>query len=458
MINQIIKFKCCLKNLGGKYAKELSIASSNIIKTSFKINRLKYLVKLLEKNVNKNYCFLNNNNIFLENFNNVLLHVKTFPDNSTANFYGKWVGSFTVDDNLYALASYPSIDFFNSSTGTTSFNRLALYKLDNNKFIKTALTGEIFNFLDVNLANSSILFKNGFIYFKTVNNLIKINFNTFSNEVLNIIQPGSQLHQNSAFFTISVDNNIYLKDDNSLGLLVYNSDNLSFVEEITLSNYNYKKIFYSVTDNSLYLLYDNSVIKHDLNNNQEDEVLTTNNLFVDFIDYNDKIAVLNTYEKDGECLPSPFLGLKVTIFNKCNYLVFKEVFTNNHYINSSVINVFYFGINEEFNTLFLYNTDINSLGFDLNFKIFDLDTTKLIFTKTFTNVSYTLGNNQIKINEYCKNSNKILFLGGLGGGGLFNNTYSSVFSYKLKWTSCKTVTDKELCKLVKFTKSVIDSK
>lgn len=458
MITSIYNLKCSLKTLGNKFANELSIASKNVVKTSLKINKFKYLVNLLERNNSTNYKFILNNNTFNEDNQTVLKHIKTFPDTSTTTFYGKWIGSFNNNNNLYALATYPSTGFFSiDEPGNTSFQRLALYKLNGTVWELVDLTNNIITFTDNDLR--SLVFNNGYIFVKTNNTLIKIDFTTFDVINVNLANTSSNYHQFSNVFALSETNKeLYIKDDNTKTLLIYDYDTLLLKSNITLTDYNYKKIIYSSHDNSLYFITNTIIYKYDLTENQESVFKTTVNIFIDIIDGLDKVIVLETKPNLSICESELFSKIKIIFYNKCNQELFKEIDSTDYYFADSPNKVLLFHVDYDKNVLLLYNTTISTLVNRLSFKLIDINTSKVLFKKYFIYTQFLTSNTNITNNLYQNfNNNKIACLNGTGGAGLFTNTYSQIISYKLKWCSCKTLNKAELDKIFKFSKKVIDN-
>jgi len=459
MITSIYNLKCSLKILGNKFANELSIASKNVVKTSLKINKFKYLVKLLERNNLNDYKFILNNNTFNEDNQTVLKHIKVFPDNSTSTFYGKWIGSFSSNNNLYALATYPSSDFFNIDVpGNTLFDRLALYKLNGTNWELVDVTNQIVTF--TTLSSISLIFDNNYIFVKTNNILIKIEFNTFDVISTNLNNTSGNYYTLNSVFCLSENNKeIYVKDDNTKFLLVYDYDLLLFKRSINLTDYSYKKIIYSKFDNSLYFLLGTIIYKYDLTTNQESVFKTTVNNFIDLIDGLDKVVVLETKLNTNECESEVFDKIIISFYNKCNQELFKDIDTTDYYYSEVINKVLFFKIDYDKNVILLYNTSVDLLGNKLSFKLIDLNNNKIVFKKKYVyNAFLASGSVDMIINEYQNfNNNKIVCLNGTGGGGLVVNTYSQIISYKLKNCFCKTLTDNELDKILKFSKKVIDN-
>lgn len=459
MVTSIYNLKCSLKTLGNKFANELSIASKNIVKTSLKINKLKYLVSILERNNIVNYEFVHNNNTFNEDNQDVLLHIKTFSDDSTANFNSRWLGSFSYNNNLYAVATYPS-ELFYTDDLNFEFNRIAIYKLNLNKWELSFITQSLINFSDTNVySNTSILFNNGYIYLKSNNLIAKINFNENSLIFNNLGNNVGLYHINSGVFTLSENNQeIYVKDANNKPLIIIDSNTLVEKEQLTLIDYDYKKIIYSKTENCLYFLNNTIIYKLDLENNTESTFKTTLNLFLDIIDYEDKIVVIESNSTDGICEPESLKRIKINFYNKCNNELFKSIDTTDYSYPEGVDKIFFFNIFKESNYIILYNINSSTyLGILLSFKVFDLNSGKLIYKKYFTNANFSIDDKNIINNIYSNfNNNKIVILNGTGGGGQFANTYSQILSYKIKSCFCKTLTDLEINKLTGFTKKVID--
>lgn len=459
MVTSIYNLKCSLKTLGNKFANELAVASKNVVKTSLKINKFKYLVKLLERNNLSDYKFILNNNTFNEDNQTVLKHIKTFPDNSTAIFYGKWIGSFSNNNNLYALATYPSFDFFNVNVpGNTLFDRLALYKLNGTNWELVDVTNQIITF--TTLSSISLIFNNGYIFVKTNNILIKIEFNSFDVISTNLNNTSGNYYTLNSVFCLSENNKeIYVKDDNTKFLLVYDYDLLLFKRSINLTDYSYKKIIYSKFDNSLYFLLGTIIYKYDLTTNQESVFKTTVNNFIDLIDGLDKVVVLETKLNTNECESEVFDKIIISFYNKCNQELFKDIDTTDYYYSEVINKVLFFKIDYDKNVILLYNTSVDLLGNKLSFKLIDLNNNKIVFKKKYVyNAFLASGSVDMIINEYQNfNNNKIVCLNGTGGGGLVVNTYSQIISYKLKNCFCKTLTDNELDKILKFSKKVIDN-
>jgi len=463
MTTQIYKFKCYLKDLGNKYANALAISSKEIVKYSLKINKLKYLVSVLEKNNIVNYEFVHNNNTYNQDNQNVLLHIKTFSNNSTANFNSRWLGSFSYNNNLYAVATYPS-ELFYTDDSNFEFNRIAVYKLNLNKWELSFITQSLINFSDTNVySNTSILFNNGYIYLKSNNLIAKINFNKNSLIFNNLGNNVGLYHSNSGVFTLSENNQeIYVKDANNKLLIVLDSNTLVEKEQLTLTSYSYKKIIYSKTENYLYFLNDAIIYKLDLETNTESMFKTTLDLFLDIVDYEDKIVVIESNSTDGICEPESLKRIKINFYNKCNNdcdnELFKSIDTTDYSYPEGVDKIFFFNIFKESNYIVLYNINSSTyLGIFLSFKVFNLNSGKLIYKKYFTNANFLIDDKNIINNIYSNfNSNKIAILNGTGNEGQFTNTYSQILSYKIKSCFCKTLTDLELNKLIGFTKKVID--
>jgi hypothetical protein len=458
MINQIIKFKCNLKDLGNKYANALAISSKEIIKYSLKINKLKYLVSVLERNNNETYSFVNNNNSFNSDNEDNLLHVKTFPDNSTANFNSRWIGSFSYNNNLYAVATYPSELFF-TDPSNFEFNRIAIYKLNLNKWEFVFNTTALIDFSNTNVfSNTSIIFSNGYIYLKSNNLIVKINFNENSLVYSNLGNTTNPYYSNSGVFTLSENNKeLYVKDANNKLLIVLDSKTLLEKEQLALTNYTYKKIIYSETENALYFLNDTIIYKLDLSTNQETTFKTTLNLFLDLINYEDKVVIIETENHNGNCDLEVFKKIKINFYNKCNSQLYQSIDTTDYSFSDGINKIFFFNVFKESNYVVLYNNSTDSLGVKLSFKVFDFSNGKLLYKKYFINSNFIQTNQNVINNLYLNfNSNKISILNGTGGGGQFTNTYSQIISYKIKSCFCKTLNDLELTKLIGFTKKVID--